>query len=158
MSEFDFGSLLKEEEPSKKEEPTEPTPVVPKPTPKPTQKIEHPSTRTSRRTDLEPRLEAVETHLLLQQVAPQLDPEGGVLGLLLKELKATKIQGPLKFKPRDFRNVQRLPGPGFKVVWDWLLKEQIIIPEHALTEEQIARLGVTKTTGGRYVCDYHRLP
>jgi len=154
VSEFDFGSLLKEE--PKLETLKEPTKPKPELKPTPTQKV------APKPTPLEQRLEALETQLSLQQVAFQLDLEGGVLGLLFKELKATLAQENFKFKPRDFRNVQRLAG--FQVVWDWCLKERIIIPENKLTEEEITRLEAltgekhAKTTGGRYVCDYARLP
>ena len=162
MSEFDFGSLLKEE--PKVKEITEPKPVVP--TPKPTKKIESTPTRTSRRTDLEHRIEALETQLAtqderqrLRSMVGEMDAQGLALGMLFKALKDAQAQGTLKFKPRDFRDIQHLLGPsGFKAAWDYCLTEKIVIAEHALTDAQITRLGVTKTTGGRYVCDYSRLP
>lgn len=157
--EFDFGSLLGEKEkPKPKTPPTEAPKPQPKPQPKPIPKVPH--------AGLEQRIEALETQLAtqaerqrLRALVGEMDAGGLALGMLCKALKDAKAQGTLKFKPRDFRDIQHLLGAAaFKQAWHYCLENAIIIAEHALTEEQISRLGVTKTTGGRYVCDYSRLP
>lgn len=89
----------------------------------------------------------------------QMDPQAlewsQALGLLLDALEQAKEQGTLKFKPRDLRDVEvKLGAEAFKWAWRFCLNTGIIVSETKLSDDLAEQLGVTKTTGGRYVYNY----
>lgn len=80
-------------------------------------------------------------------------------GILLDALEKTREKkGTKKLKKQLFLDIEEKTGSdAFKWVWRFCLKFRILIPENKLTEEEMKKLNVTKTTGGRHVYDYTKL-
>jgi len=80
------------------------------------------------------------------------------LGVMLDAMETNREHETLKFKPRDLRDVEeKLGSETFQWVWQFLMATNIVIPEYKLPEPLAQKLGVTKTTGGRYVYNYFAL-